>query len=257
MIKTIQTSPTNIDAEGFRARLAGFEVRDCFLILEPDRNVSLALLARREIKESILDGVVRTGEGVLDIDAGRISSTGDHKRPWQPTTNDRDVYGKQTAFQPTNAEGRFPANLILVHTEGCRQEGTKKVGTGPEGGYTYAENVYRVRGFLPSCKPASASNRGTEEVPNWICQPGCPVAEMDRQSGNRPSTLSHLNLKGPQPHPAKHSKDEIIYQGGWGKDKLENHGQVYGDSGGASRFFKQVQTDTELDDYLDQLIRKR
>jgi hypothetical protein len=81
MIKTIRTSPTNIDAEGFRARLAGFEVRDCFLILEPDRNVSLALLAREEGKESILDRVVRTGEGVLDIDGGRVVTTDTYSYP--------------------------------------------------------------------------------------------------------------------------------------------------------------------------------
>ena len=42
------TKPTSIDAVGFRARRAGLEVRDCLLILEPDNQARLGLLAKRE-----------------------------------------------------------------------------------------------------------------------------------------------------------------------------------------------------------------
>jgi hypothetical protein len=100
--------------------------------------------------------------------------------------------------------GRFPANLILKHALECRQEGAED-----------------------SC-----------------CSHDCPVAEMDRQSGNRPSNncLPKTGFKDNSP----------CYGTG-----IDSHrGAGYGDTGGASRFFRQVQSEDELEDYLDHLIRK-
>jgi len=53
------------------------------------------------------------GCGGLNIDACRIASSGEHKRPYQPSNQARNVYAKQDGFEPTNADGRWPANVIL------------------------------------------------------------------------------------------------------------------------------------------------
>lgn len=97
-------------------------------------------VARKPLAESTLAAnTLAHGAGALNIDASRISSNGDHKRPFQPTRNDRQTYGQQAGFQPTNAEGRWPPNLILIHRPGCRRE-------------------------------------GGETVAHWICGPGCPAS---------------------------------------------------------------------------------
>ncbi len=72
------------------------------------------VLIRKPLGEkTVAANVLKHGTGALNIDASRIESIGDHKRPFQPTNNDRAVLGKQKGFHPTNADGRFPANLVL------------------------------------------------------------------------------------------------------------------------------------------------
>ncbi len=77
------------------------------------------VLAIKPISEkTIAENVMKWGTGGLNIDGCRIESGGEHKRAYQPTNHERGVYGKQTAFQPSNKEGRFPANVILDEEAG-------------------------------------------------------------------------------------------------------------------------------------------
>lgn len=64
--------------------------------------------------------LLKHGVGAFNIDDCRVPSPGDHHRPFQPTNNDRNVYGRQTGFQPTNAEGRWPANLLHDDSDAVR-----------------------------------------------------------------------------------------------------------------------------------------
>ena len=76
------------------------------------------ILAQKPFKGTIVNNVLTHGVGGMNIDATRIESDGSHKRPFQPTNQQRDIYGKQTGFQPTNANGRFPANAIFDEEAG-------------------------------------------------------------------------------------------------------------------------------------------
>jgi hypothetical protein len=67
-----------------------------------------------------------------------------------------------------------------------------------------------------------ASADGTEEMAQWICADGCPVAEMDRQSGDRPG-MSGGGI---------HRED---YAGGM-FGGIDSAATARGDHGGASRF---------------------
>ena len=71
------------------------------------------VVARKPLIGTVAENVLTHGTGGLNIDASRIGSNGEHKRPFQPTNSDRNIYGEQSGFQPHNAEGRWPANLIL------------------------------------------------------------------------------------------------------------------------------------------------
>jgi hypothetical protein len=218
-LKYVRTPPMNIDAEGFRARLAGFEVRDCFLILEPDRNVSLALLARRESKGSLLDTVIRTGQGVLDIDGSRVPIHLDNEPDVGNVYYERrglpypDRKERGRIFRPgavegetMSSDGRFPANLILKHTFSCIQ------------------------------------------APTPQCAEGCPVQEIDIQGV---AMGSHSAGSKRDYYVPESTQDDTRIS--WGVEGYT--GKRHGDKGGVSRFFKQVQSEDELGEYLDALLR--
>jgi DNA modification methylase len=71
------------------------------------------VLARKPLSEkTVAANVLKWGTGAINIDGCRVKSDGEHKREFQPTNNERGIYGEQTGFQPSNKEGRFPANVI-------------------------------------------------------------------------------------------------------------------------------------------------
>ena len=77
---------------------------------------------------------------------------------------------------------------------------------------------------------------GKEQVEVWECAEGCPVHALDEQSGISKSA------KQPTKGRSKDGPKSHIFGGGNGFNPKE--GQVcpeYGDEGGASRYFKQVQ----------------
>jgi len=80
---------------------------------------------------------------------------------------------------------------------------------------------------LDNSKKNAPNSYGQETVANWICEPGCPVARLDEQSG----VLTSGVMKGQQRGWDFHG----IY-GASGDTEATS----YGDTGGASRFYKQV-----------------
>ena len=71
---------------------------------------------------------------------------------------------------------------------------------------------------------------GTETITAWDCADGCPVKALDAQSGDRHSTLKGV-FKAP--NPGKSAPGGCFGTVGGGV------GAVYGDTGGASRFYPQ------------------
>ena len=191
-------------------------------------------LLRKPLSEgTVASNTLKHGVGGLNIDTSRISSAGDHMRPFQPTNNDREVYGAQTGFQPTNHKGgRWPANLILQHLDGCKCEGIKKV-KGITGGTlsgTTALGIMNDDGWEPKGVPDIRPwvMDGKETVANWVCVEGCPVKTLDEQSGNLLPQGSQKKLDT--------AANSFLGTGYGGSEKST----YYGDTGGASRFFKQV-----------------
>lgn len=204
---------------------------------------------RKPLDNSVAQNVLEHGCGALNIDTTRIRFSGEADK-WA-TGSGGTVYraymdgsgqvyrGEQ--HQPTqntsspHDEGRWPANLILEHLSGCRMTGTQTVkakqltagrrtikwGVG-EGGDTYEKGT----GAL------FATEDGLDRAPVWDCEPGCPVANLDDQSGDRPVSGA-----------AKTNRPAVGGQTGgcvvsFGIEK--GNGTLHNDSGGASRFFKQV-----------------
>lgn len=257
--------PTSIDAAGFKARHSGLEVRDCLLILEPNNTRHLGLMVRPPMGTTVVESVVRGEGGIIAIDASRVSSKyspSELRTSTVPTRRGIVVDFKTGAVQDLgrhNSKGRFPTNLLLKHGPSCKCDGTKKVKPSNGSGTAFRKNqqskgtgLTYAGGWSPKGVGGTSGytgEDGKEEVANWICEPSCPAGILDRQSG-RPSTLARLGHGGP--NPAKQRTKGTVFDG---YTTNTNTGHVYGDEGGASRFFKQVQTEDELESYLDTLVR--
>lgn len=98
------------------------------------------IVARKPLDGTVAGNVLEWGTGALNIEACRVESDGSHKRSFQPTNNSRNVYGAQSGFEPTNASGRWPANVLLDPDAAAamdEQSGIappKKARTGRKGG---------------------------------------------------------------------------------------------------------------------------
>ena len=197
---------------------------------------------RKPLSEgTVASNTLKHGTGGLNIDACRISSLDPLSR--KNAARNNDVYNegvwKSGVFGSGDAAGgRWPANVILQHLEGCRCEGTKQVrgsSAGQTGGHSWGlvnDDGWEPKG-VPDQRPWMKG--ATEGVANWICEPGCPVAQLDGQSGALTSGTGAVK---------RGSSRNTGGNGGaayGAESRSEGTPMVsYGDTGGASRFYKQV-----------------
>ena len=133
--------------------------------------------------------------------------------------------------------GRWPANLILCHHLGCHLEGSKRIRGSHQNKqvkdlYPGASVTKMLRGYSIPGVNQHVDPDGLETVDSWTCQEDCPVAYLDHQSGVSVSTGGRA-----------YQNTNDMYSGGWShKDRGWAVNPGFGDVGGASRFFKQVQS---------------
>jgi site-specific DNA-methyltransferase (adenine-specific) len=128
-----------------------------------------------------------------------------------------------TAPREGELAGRYPPNLLLSHVEGCVCEGTRQA----------PRNIVRGN-FNPSKRARNAYGIGVgqstdtiaESVEAWACVEGCPVAELDAQSGE---SASHGGGRSTTPH--------------LGGGARPSQPIPRGDTGTASRYFPQFPAD--------------
>jgi len=206
-------------------------------------------VARKPCSEgSVAANSLKWGTGGINVDGSRLFCGTSHfkpefirKRGGMAPSDERQgaalgMFAPGTVCQPTNhAGGRWPANLILVHKPGCKRIGEKNVKSSTQG-HGDSQPYGEARVWNTSVTQDNQKNRwfagpdGTETVDSWECEPGCPVAELDQQSGESP-------VKSPLlPSPRSLKKETVVCYGRGLGTSLVSHG----DAGGASRFFKQV-----------------
>ena len=115
---------------------------------------------RKPLSEgTVASNVLKHGTGGLNINASRVGSetVSTHsrgsnqafpKRPGETSVEESGRKARQDILDHSPRTGRWPANTILQHLDGCRCDG----------------------------------------VDNWLCEPGCPVGRLDEQSGVSKST---------------------------------------------------------------------
>ena len=200
-------------------------------------------ILRKPLSEgTVAANVLKHGCGGINIDASRVSAPGEtisnHSRGDESAIS-KGIYGDSAGQETHQTEGqksgRWPANVILQHLDGCRCEGTKRVkaSAAASGPSLTGKSTSNSRGVFNGVgsTPFYSGEDGNESVANWICEPGCPVARLDEQSGSTKSTGGRIgNAQG-------------VYAGlgvtgfGTGHEKGD---PGFGDKGGASRFYKQI-----------------
>ena len=198
------------------------------------------VLARKPLAEtSVARNVLAHGTGAIHVDACRVEhrteadraeSVGKNRHADYGSRPGRNhIYGDFTSGEAQNydgSQGRYPTNVLLSHSPGCELDGMKSV---------------KSDSHHPASRPAGGIGKtghggqsglterslGSESVENWVCAPGCPVAEVDAQSGV--SKSSGGNGVG-------YGRSGGVYGAGGRQGKSSNAGGV-GDVGGASRFF--------------------
>ena len=146
------------------------------------------VVARKPLAGTVAANVLAHGTGALNVDGCRVGA-GLFVPGGGGNLPSGGIMGRKNSGKPSTAghtSGRWPANVVLGHTPDC-------------------DVIYEGRGEIRLEGP---------------CAPGCPVAELDRQSGEPSSRVG-------KPRGAA-SGD------GWG---MTATGAEYADSGGASRFF--------------------
>jgi site-specific DNA-methyltransferase (adenine-specific) len=124
-----------------------------------------------------------------------------------------------------DTRGRWPTNLVLSHADGCVPVGTRKVrGDGRLGGGGTRPGGFGDVGSASGNGHPAGPLYGDSEEAVWQCVEGCPVAELDRQSGTLTSGFMAAGTE----------REGLGYRGRLGS-RVRN--DTIGDSGGASRFF--------------------
>lgn len=185
------------------------------------------ILARKPLDGSVAENYAKWGTGVLNIDGCRIGNEPRINPPagnkaGQGTSYMMAVHGMPSDAQPTTTTGRWPAHLSLRHAPDCvfLGEAEDKITTYENAGDTdregngtnFAMGIQRVDG-------TKVVSRGV-----YRCVPGCPVAEIDAQSGISKSTKAAKNKRRSQGFATGTPTTD---------DRLVGHH----DKGGASRFY--------------------
>lgn len=183
---------------GIWARLAGWEVRDTIAIVEEER-MQLGTVLRKPFTGTLVDNVLTHNTGVMNIQACRIGDP---------------------------SSGRWPADVIYVHTAECARTGIKEVTTNSHHPASRGAGGRTASGHKGQAGLVERSP-GTETVESWDCAEGCPVADLDAQSGE---LISGANPSRRSGHKSVAMSGEVLASDAL----LVRRGQ---DQGGASRFF--------------------
>ena len=183
-------------------------------------------------EKTVAANTLKHGTGGLNIDASRIGSE-------QVPINRLEVWSgfgqkERPSYATTISKGRWPANVILQHLDGCRRDGNRTVKGQQGSGLTQTPaRSWENTSTAGINRVGHADEDGKEAVANWICEDGCPVAALDEQSG-----VSKGAVRQPTGRAIYATEGASV---NWNPNSvMDTTVRGFSDTGGASRFFKQV-----------------
>lgn len=198
------------------------------------------VLARKSPEGTVAQNATTHRTGGLNIDGCRISTEenltgGAYAKGGKDRHDGYDNWRfkrKGDAGEYKQPTGRFPANVILNHSESCQKVGTKKVKnpsggvSGKEQSHTGDKNAHCYGEYDRVGFQKYGDSDGKEIIENWHCSSDCPVGILDRQSG---MTISQGGR-----YSGEKKTRQNVGEFGFNRQEIKRPS----DSGGASRFFK-------------------
>ena len=189
------------------------------------------VVARKPIEGTVANNVLKWGTGGLNIDGSRIGTEQTQTRiaggkGFGSNFRDDGWLPPQENETRNNPQGRWPANIILSHTELCNPTGQTLKNKTSAGKRTATFGTQDTQ----SGGDGSGGWSGYEyETEVYECIEGCPVKLLDEQSGTSKSGKAGVIRK-------TDTHNVNAYGNGIGAIAGQSRGE-FGDSGGASRFF--------------------
>lgn len=193
------------------------------------------VLARKPLAGTVAANAAEHGTGALNINGCRVAhaspadlaeSRGKNRHAdfgSGPRANevfgDMGQHARAEEGNYDGSAGRWPPNVLLAHAAGCQPAGLAAVRS--NGHHPAQRGASGYSGGWDGQQGLPERRSGMETVEAWDCAPGCPVADLDRQSGASESNARRSKGRGLGYHGADGER------GTWGLD----------DRGGASRFF--------------------
>jgi hypothetical protein len=185
-------------------------------------------ILRKPLEGSVTENTLKHGCSAINIDATRVGTETMVSRSMGSLGVMHDDNWKSKPIDPTESKGRWPANFILTHKDGCELKGTKKVKgaiSKPSVGNEAKTSISMNNSKEGIHRVGHADKDGKETISDWACVEGCSVQELDRQSGKPTGT----------------KKAGTGYHGNFPGGEMTG----FGDEGGASRFFKQLKKEND------------
>jgi site-specific DNA-methyltransferase (adenine-specific) len=163
------------------------------------------VLARKPLEKglSIAENILKWGVGGINIDASRVSTSGEtwerdnNVKPFNDSKgwNNNSTVGMMLITHP---QGRFPANIILTHHEDCECKGTKKVKSDGHHSWKIPNDGGLLKLGLKQKEDEGNkyAENGQEKVEDWDCHEDCPIRILDEQSGVKATTRNMSYSRG-------------------------------------------------------------
>lgn len=197
------------------------------------------VVARKPLEGTVVANILEYGAGAINIDGCRVGVADGFGGGAKASGGFVDGY--QSDGFVASSQGRWPANTILGHAAACVCVGEQKVKASVSvrrnGVKANDDTLGIARGlFEAGAKDATlGDSEGNETVSVWRCVDGCPVRNLDGQSGkvkggtwNRTKGARHFDNDGEPTEYETAGKDATV--------------------GGASRFFQNVEWNPATDD---------
>jgi site-specific DNA-methyltransferase (adenine-specific) len=198
------------------------------------------IVGRKPLSEKNVSlNVLKWGTGGINIDGSRV---GNEERTDTITENGFGSNFMDDGWVPSGKSyektvtGRFPANLIFTHAEDCVEVGVVEE--------SYAINkTEEWTGFGQKERPDYESSEQKVSTVLYECVDGCPVKELDEQSGVSKSSSAPRVNKASNSFGTFETNDRVT--------------AGHSDSGGASRFFYVAKANKkDRNEGLDGLMEK-
>lgn len=132
-------------------------------------------LTRKPMKASVVQNTLDHGCGGLNIGATRIGSDDITINRW---SDGAKVFGGGAGhpFHAVKVKGRWPKNVMLIHSDECEVAGTKSVRSGTAVRHRAGgKNIFSEKSKPTLDDMSYAGEDGLEQMVEWDCEEICPV----------------------------------------------------------------------------------